>query len=252
MPHRTVTTRRLLLALLAPAARAAAAPPREGRALRPGPGLRPAHAARAAGALVWAHAHYTDGPPPEPPPFTARLTTAGWDLWRLDRIGARDPLEPGAAALAEGTAALRAEGYRQVAVVGESRGAFIALAALGTPRLADAMLLLAPAAHGTSPARKPQALADFQAALAAAAPDALRRAALVLFADDPFDPDPVARGASFLAAMRARGITALLLDRPAALHGHGAARDPLFDPLFGARLAGFLDGSGPVTARDRS
>ena len=74
----------------------------------------------------------------------------------------------------------------------------------------------------------------------------------MLFADDPFDPDPVARGASFLAAMRARGITALLLDRPATLHGHGAARDPLFDPLFGARLAGFLDGSGPVTAQDRS
>ena len=55
------------------------------------------------------------------------------------------------------------------------------------------MLLLAPAAHGTSPARKPQALADFQAALAAAAPDALRRAALVLFADDPFDPTGGAR-----------------------------------------------------------
>jgi pimeloyl-ACP methyl ester carboxylesterase len=248
MQHRIVTTRRLMLALpglLMPAAtRAEEAPLREGRALRPAPGLHPGGAARAAGALVWAHAHYTEGSPPEPPPFTARLTTAGWDLWRLDRIGGRDPLEPGAVALAEGTAALRAEGYRQVVVVGESRGAFIALAALRTPKLADAMLLLAPAAHGTSPARKPQALAAFQAALAAAAPGAVRRAALVLFADDPYDPDPVARGAGFMAAMRADGITPLLLDRPAEPRGHGGARDPEFDARFGARLAGFLDGSG--------
>ena len=224
----------LALAALLPTAATAA----EGRTLRQAPEGPQRGPAQARGALVWAHAHYTEGPPPSLPPFAARM--GDWDLWRLDRIGTRDPLAEGAEALAAGTAALRAGGYRQVAVIGESRGAFIALAALRTPHLADAMLLLAPAAHGTSEARKPQALADFEAALAAAAPDCLARAALVLFRDDPYDPDPAARATAFRDAMAARHIEALLLDRPAEPTGHGGARDPEFDARFGARLTAFL------------
>lgn len=243
LPRPLARRRLLLAAALLPAPALAA----EGRVLHPAPEAPAAGPARAAGALVWAHAHYTEGPPPTLPPFAARL--ADWDLWRLDRLGTRDPLEEGAQALAAGTAALRRQGYRQVIVIGESRGAFIALVALRQPRLADAMLLLAPAAHGTGAGRRPQALADFAAALAAAAPDCLRRAALVLFRDDPYDPDPAARAAGFLAAMRARGIAPLLLDRPAEPTGHGAARDPAFDAAFGARLAGFLAGDAPLTAR---
>ncbi len=228
--------RRAALALLpATAARAG-----EGRVLRPAPEAVLRGPGRAAGALVWAHAHYTEGPPPAPPPFAARL--ADLDLWRLDRIGTRDPLEAGAAALAEGSARLRAEGYRQVVILGESRGAFIALLALATPRLAEAMLLLAPAAHGTNPARRPEGLAAFRAALDAMAPDALGRGGLALFREDPYDPDPAARAAIFRDAMRRRAAEALVIDRPEAAVGHGAARDPEFDARFGARIAGFLDG----------
>ena len=101
------------------------------------------------------------------------------------------------------------------------------------------MLLLAPAAHGTSLARKPQALADFPAALAAAAPDCVARAALALFRDDPYDPDPAARATAF-RGHGARDIDPLLLDRPAEPRGHGGARDPEFDARFGACLTGFL------------
>jgi hypothetical protein len=225
--------RRLLPALLLPAVARA-----EGRAMRAGgPAMDPT---RAAGALVWAHAHYTEGAPPDPPPFLDRLT--GWDLWRLDRKGARDPLEGGAAALIAGTARLRAAGYGRIAVVGESRGAFVALLALRQAGPADAMLLLAPAAHGTRPERRPEALAAFEAACAAAAPGAVRRGALVLFADDPYDPDPAARAVAFKAGMARAGAECLVLDRPALPTGHGAARDAAFDTLFGARLAGFLAG----------
>ena len=231
----TIGRRTALAFLPATAARAG-----DGRVLRPAPGAAQRGPSQAAGALIWAHAHYTEGPPPDPPPFAARL--ADFDLWRLDRIGTRDPLEAGAAALAEGSARLRTEGYRQVVILGESRGAFIALSALATPRLAEAMLLLAPAAHGTSPARRPDALAAFRAALDAMAPDALRRGALALFREDPYDPDPAARAAAFREAMRRHAAEALVIDRPEAPVGHGAARDPEFDARFGACLAGFLAG----------
>ncbi|MDO9710381.1 hypothetical protein [Paracraurococcus lichenis] len=126
--------------------------------------------------------------------------------------------------------------------MGESRGAFIALVALRHAALADAVLLLAPAAHGPRPERRAEALAAFHGACAAAAPGAVRRGGLVLFAGDPYDPDPAARAAAFAAGMAQCGAEALVIDRPPAPTGHGAARDPAFDGLFGARLAAFLVG----------
>lgn len=200
--------------------------------------------AAAPGALVWAHPYYVEGDPPPALPFLGRLSgPAGWDLWRLDRAPRRDPLEPAVAALAEGTAALRSSGYGRVVVVGESRGAFIGVMALRQPGLADALLALAPAAHGTRPERRAQALADWRAALAATAPDAVRRAGLVLFAGDPYDPDPPARAEAFAEAMRTHAIPALLIDRPEAPTGHGGAWDPGFDARFGACLAAWLAGT---------
>ncbi|MGX9966494.1 hypothetical protein ACVFYP_24435 [Roseomonas sp. F4] len=201
--------------------------------------------AAALGALVWLHPHYTEGPPPTAPAWTARLTAAGWDLWRYDRAGGRDPLEAGAAGLAVGSAALRARGYRRVVLVGESRGAFVALVALRTLGLADAVVLAAPAAHGRQLERRPQALADFSAALAAARLGPGQRLALLLFRDDAWDPDPAARAAAFRAATERLGFAGLLLDRPPAPIGHGGVQDEAFDGLFGACLAGFLDFSRP-------
>lgn len=239
--------RRLLPALLLPLLRPVAARA-EGRVMRPGPGPALGPAA-AEGALVWAHQHYWDGPPPDPPPFLDRLLGHGWDLWRLDRPGEAttltaglDPLEAGAEALAAGTVRLRTAGYRQVVVVGESRGAFIMLVALRQAALADAVLLLCPAAHGSRPERRPLALSAFREACAAAAPGTVRRGGLVLFAEDPYDPDPAARAAAFADGMARCGAESLVIDRPAEPTGHGASRDPSFDPLFGARLAAFLAG----------
>lgn len=229
----------LLLLLLAGPAMAEEAGP-----LRTAPGVV-ARDGAATGALVWLHPHYTEGPPPEAPAWTARLAAAGWDLWRYDRTGGRDPLEAGAAGLAAGSAALRARGYRRVALVGESRGAFIALVALRYAGLAEAVVLAAPAAHGRRVERRPQALADFNAALAAAAPTPGQRMALLLFRDDGWDPDPEARAAAFRAATARLGASGLLLDRPAAPTGHGGVQEEAFDSLFGACLAAFLDFAQP-------
>jgi pimeloyl-ACP methyl ester carboxylesterase len=217
--------------------------PAAGLATEAGP-LRMAQSprdAQAVGALVWLHPHYTEGPPPAAPGWMARLTGAGWDLWRHDRVGGRDPLEAGAAGLAIGAAALRARGYRHVVLVGESRGAFIALLALRQAGLADAVVLAAPAAHGTRAERRPQALADFRGALEKAAVAPGQRLALLLFRDDAYDPDPDARAAAFRAAVARGGAEGLVIDRPAAPTGHGGVQEADFDRLFGACLAAFLD-----------
>ncbi len=234
----------LVLALLLPFAAAAG----QAGPLRPEAGVVPRDGA-AAGAMVWLHPHYTEGPPPEAPAFMARLAAQGWDLWRYDRppggpVPPASPLTSWVDPLAEGTAALRARGYRRVVLVGESRGAFLALAALRVPGLADAVALAVPAAHGRRPNRRPQALADFAAALDRASPDAVRRIALLLFDNDGWDPDPAARAAMFRAAMARLGWDALLIDRPPAPTGHGGLQEPEFDAIFGACLADFLAGRG--------
>ena len=118
----------------------------------------------------------------------------------------------------------------------------MALVALRYPRLADAAAFLAPAAHGPRPERRALALEDWRVALDGHGPQALRRAGLVLFEGDPYDPDPAARVTAFHAAMAAHGIADLVIDRPAEPRGHGGAADPEFDPRFGACLAGFLAG----------
>lgn len=239
----------LLLALLLPVSAGA----NEAGPLRTEAGVT-ARDAAATGAVVWLHPHYTEGPPPEAPPFTARLAAAGWDLWRHDRgpggtlpppgadpTAPTGPLGAGVEALAAGTAALRARGYRRVVLVGESRGAFIMLAALRVPGLADGLLIAAPAAHGRRPERRAQALADFAAALDRASPQAASRIALALFDDDPWDPDPAARAALFRAAMARLGIAAVVIDRPAEPIGHGGVQDPAFDTIFGACLLRLFD-----------
>lgn len=215
----------------------------------PGPALRGPDAA--VGALVWLHPSYAGDMPPPAPPWMRRLRDAGWDLWRLDRTGRPDPIAEGAERLAESGAALRALGYARVAVAGHSRGGFIALAALRHPGVADAVLVTAPAAHGRSPERRPQALEEFRRAVAGVLASATppRRAALALFADDPWDPDPAERARLFREAMAARGIPALVIDRPAAPRGHMAAAGEEFDALFGACLAAFLDLSRPPPER---
>jgi hypothetical protein len=239
-----IRTAALVLALLLPlAAQAEQAGP-----LRTEAGVS-ARDGAAAGAVVWLHPHYTEGPAPAAPPFTARLAAAGWDLWRHDRgpggtlpppgadPGAPSgPLGAGVEALAAGTAALRARGYRRVVLVGESRGAFVILAALRVPGLADGLLVAAPAAHGRRPERRAQALADFAAALDRASPSAASRIALALFDDDAWDPDPAARAAMFRAAMARLGIASVLIDRPADPTGHGGIQDPAFDTVFGTCL----------------
>lgn len=229
----------LLLLFLAPARAETAGP------LRTEPAVAFHGPQGAPGALLWMHGGYFDGPPPEAPPFLRQVAAeGGWDLWRLDRPSFKeraDVLATGAARLSEGVQALRAQGYRQLAIVGESRGAFVTLIALAEPRLADAVLLLAPAAHGPRPERRPEAMADWYLALARMAPDAARRLGLVQFTGDPYDPGPEARRDSFAAAAGARHIPTLTLFHPQAPEGHGGMWDESFPPRFGPCLAAFLD-----------
>ena len=221
---------------------AAATPLPDAPPFHPSPAFTPAGPETAKGAIVWLHGGYdsdTDKNPPEPA-WVGRLAAAHWDIFRFDRTPGQDPLLPGGEALVRGLAALRAGGYRHVIVAGHSRGAFIAMAALARPELAEAVALISPAAHGTNPDRRAQAMADFQSRLDDARGP--QRRAFVQLNDDPFDPDPDARAQAVRVAAARAGDALLLIARPPEPRGHMGGYDTEFDTVFGKKLAEFVGG----------
>lgn len=193
---------------------------------------------KARGALVWIHGTYgrdQTGPPP-PPDFVAREAATGLDVWLFNRQRHDDPLDRGASLLADGVRVLRTRGYRRVLIAGHSRGAWIALSILAQPGLADGVAAFSPAAHGTSEARKAQAMGDWSA-LWASAKDRDALVVLAQMAEDPWDPDPAARLSMARAYLGGR---LLSIFQPETPHGHGGVYDPAFDERFGAGIQDFL------------
>lgn len=227
----------LLLLTLLPGLAGAQAP-------SPSPNFPAVPPAEARGAILWLHGHYDASshstPPPEAP-LIGSFAARGWAIWRLDRTPGKDPLAAGGTALVAGLSMLRQAGYRRLVVAGFSRGAFIALAALREPGLADGMILLSPAAHGRRPERRPQALADYAAALDAMPHQPGLRIVLAQFTGDDWDPDPAIRRDRMLAACARASCQVLSIFEPPQPTGHGASGSPDFDLSFGADIAGFLD-----------
>jgi dienelactone hydrolase len=201
--------------------------------------------AAARGAYVWAHGRAAGGQDSrgsQPQPHVRVFNNAGYDVLRFDRAPETDETDEAAAWLRGAVRRLRAEGYRRVVVGGQSRGAWNALQALEEPGLADAVVAIAPAAHGAtgSPAWA-WALEDLRRVVAAArSPEA--RVAVANFAGDEFDPDPEQRAAIFRSLAQPRVGALLLLDRPPEVSGHGGGADSRFTLRYGACLLDFAEG----------
>lgn len=230
----------------------AAAPPAPPAPLAGGPGWALAADRRflwqgprqARGAYLWAHGRSPGGADSrgsQPQPHVRAFNNAGYDVIRLDRDPATDETEAGAAWMRAALAELRGRGYARVVVGGQSRGGWNALQALDTPGLADAVIAIAPAAHGPrgSPAHA-WALDDLRRVVAAArSPGA--RVAVANFAGDEFDPDPDQR-AAILGVLAGRSAGLLMLDRPAGIAGHGAGADWRFTLRYATCLLDFAEG----------
>lgn len=202
---------------------------------------------QARGVLVFAHgraARGADARGTQPQSWTRHFNNAGYDIWRFDRHPNVDDTDRAAGWLRDDLAELRRRGYRQVIMAGQSRGGWNALMMLATPGLADAVIAIAPAAHGeTGSANHARQLDDLRTiVLAAASPQA--RVAVANFRDDPFDAEPEARAALF-RQLGQRSAALLFLDRPEGLTGHGAGGNAVFNDRYGACLLRFATANPP-------
>jgi dienelactone hydrolase len=202
--------------------------------------------AAAAGAVIWSHGRSVDSEDSSAstPPYMAVLRAGGWDAFRFNRQRTGDTLAASAQALAEQVHRLRQQGYRKVALAGQSFGAFLSLIAADSSDEVDAVIATAPAAYGS--------FSDFYGSWRRNASELypilarVRRARIMVFYFRGDDFDPGGRGENSRAILRARQLPHVIVDQPSLLTSHWAAATPQFAQLFGGCILGFLDAAQVV------
>jgi dienelactone hydrolase len=195
---------------------------------------------KAAGAIIWSHGRSIDAEDFEAPtpPYIAALRDGGWDTFRFNRRRDGDTLPASAQTLRERVHALKQQGYRRVALAGQSFGGFLSLMAADASDEIDAVIATAPAAYGS--------FADFYDTWRSNAVELypllaqVRRARVMIFFFHGDDFDPGGRGDRARTILAAHGLPYLVIDQPARLTTHWAAATPDFARLFGGCILGFL------------
>ena len=203
-----------------------------------GPQLGPEHAK---GAVVWSHGRSVDSEDSEAPTpaYMALLKEDGWDTYRFNRMRDVDTLDKSAAGLARIAERLKAEGYRQVALAGQSFGGFLALMAADQTDDVDDVIATAPAAYGS--------FSDYYGSWLNNATklypllQKVRSARVMVFYFHGDDFDPGGRGQRSREILDERHIANVIVDQPPQLTTHWAATTPLFTKRFGGCITGFLD-----------
>lgn len=220
---------------------AALASPARAQGLDPGFGgtlFGPQHAK---GAVVWNHGRsLADDDARSPTPLYLRaLREAGWDVLRFDRPRAGDTLDRSAQKLVGIVARLKQQGYRRIALAGQSYGAFLALMAADRSDAVDAVIATAPAAYGD--------FAEFYGTWRLNATrlypliENVKRARVMLFFFHGDDFDPGGRGERSRAILADRGLGYAVVDQPAYFVGHWISASGAFLRRFGDCVRDFAD-----------
>ena len=195
----------------------------------------------AAGAVVWSHGRSYDSEDSEAPtpPYMGTLRDGGWDTFRFNRMRASDTLANSARGLVEEVRKLKQQGYRHVALTGQSFGGFLALMAADASDEVDAVIVTAPAAYGS--------FSEFYDSWRDNATklypllEEVRHARVMAFYFHGDDFDPGGRGERSRAILAERNLPHVVVDQPPQLTGHLAAATLAFADHYGGCILGFLD-----------
>ena len=183
----------------------------------------------------------------QPPPYLRAFNDAGFDVIRFDRAPLVDNPVRTLGWLRDELPALRQSGYRTVVAAGDSRGAWTSLQLLATPGLADVVIAVAPAAHGSGASLNLSAQNDDLRMLIAEAAPSRTRVAIAQFTADPFISDAGVYS-RLLQGLQAKTGGLLLIDRPPGLTGHAGGIGSAFARRFGPCLLLFATAPVPPTA----
>ena len=178
---------------------------------------------KAIGAVIWTHGHSNeveDSTSPTPP-YVWNLHQGGWDTYRFNRMRDGDTLPASTHRLVEEVNKLRQDGYRKVALAGQSFGAFIALMTADESNKIDAVIATAPAAFGNFS----EYYDSWRLNATRLYPllESIQTAKVVLFFFHGDDFDPGGRGDASSNALARRGVPFAVFDQPRELTEHWAA-----------------------------
>jgi dienelactone hydrolase len=197
--------------------------------------------AEAVGAVIWSHGRSadTEDSTAPTPPYLAILRQGGWDTFRFNRMRAADTFANSTRSLLDEVHRLRQRGYRQVALAGQSFGAFLSLMAADSSDEVDAVIATAPAAYGSFS----QAANSWRNNATRLYPllEQVRHARIMLFYFNSDDFDPGGRGEQSRLILRRRQLPFVIVDRPPKLTSHWAAGTADFAGLYGNCILGFID-----------
>ena len=196
---------------------------------------------KARGAVIWSHGRSIDSEDSAVPipPYMAVLRDGGWDTFRFNRLRDSDTFENSTRGLVEQVRSLKKQGYRRVALAGQSFGAFLALMAADVSDEVDAVVVTAPAAYGSFS----EYYTSWRDNATRLYPllEEVKQARVMAFYFHGDDYDPGGRGERSDAILAAHGLPHVVIDQPARLTTHWAATTPEFARLFGKCMLGFLD-----------
>ncbi len=175
----------------------------------------------------------------QPQPHVRAFNNAGFDVVRFDRDPNADARDRAAGWLEEALLDLRRRGYRRIVVGGQSRGGWNSLQMLAHAGLADAVVAISPAAHGSGGSTDLTAQYDDLRRLVDAVPQASTRLAFVQFKADPYAGDLSGRKA-LIERLRPRLGGLLVLDQPEGFSGHFGGNATLFATRYVACLLRFV------------
>jgi len=206
----------------------------------------------AAGAVIYAPGLARDGAPITATPYVVDdLQAAGWDVFRFVPPAAGDIIEIAATALADAARELHERSYKRIALIGQSYGGWLSLAAARpATQPIDAVVALAPAAFGAR-GQSADWKANATALLPLAEAVTARHVLVFLFTGDEYDPGGRAGGLREVFARR--GIDAAVIDEPHDLIGHSAGLTRAFARRFGPCLRDLVervDPAGPFDCPD--
>jgi dienelactone hydrolase len=204
--------------------------------------------AAARGAIVFGHGRGgadQDNRGQQPHTWVRHFNNAGYDVFRFDRHPGTDDAARAAAWLRDGLTQLRARGYREIVMSGQSRGGWNTLQMLAHPGLIDAGISIAAAAHGSGSSMNLSGQTDQLRQIAREAASPRARVAFVQFALDPFVADNESRAQLLRDVVAPRVGAVLVIDRPDGFTGHGAGSQWQFADRFGPCLVAFVTEPAP-------
>ena len=208
--------------------------------------------AAAAGVYVWGHGLGTlnglgalaDSRGAQPQTHVRAFNNAGFDVVRFDREPHADiDKERAGSWLEDVLREMRRLGYRKVVVGGQSRGGWNALQMLRTPGLADVVVAVSPAAHGTGGSTNLTAQYDDMRRMLGGVPQSPVRLAFVQFRADPFAADLNGR-AALVEWLRGWLGGVLLVDQPDGFTGHYGGSSSVFARHFAGCILRFATAAG--------